>query len=172
MGDHEQAVSCGEMLTMGKGAGVAAAPSQFHAGQELRHPSADQDAVLALATSASSAANVKDAVATRLLQYVLGLGPKVKRGLGHGQLHKALSKFNASVSSLNYSYSDAGLLGAMIACESQVAGQALESVVAALRSISVTEEELAAAKKAIKIDLEDAYQLQQLKQWLLICPLA
>merc|ERR1711997_1301619 len=156
--DHEQAVSCGEMLTMGKGAGVAAAPSQFHAGQELRHPSADQDAVLALATSASSAANVKDAVATRLLQYVLGLGPKIKRGSDHGQLNKALSKINglSSVSSLNYSYSDAGLLGAMIACESRVAGQVLESVAAALRSISVTEDELAAAKKAIRIDLEDA----------------
>jgi len=156
--DHEQAVSCGEMLTMGKGAGVAAAPSQFHAGQELRHPSADQDAVLALATSASSAANVKDAVATRLLQYVLGLGPKIKRGGDHGQLNKALSKISSvsGVSCLNYSYSDAGLLGAMIACESKVAGQALESVVAALRSINITEDELAAAKKAIKIDLEDA----------------
>ena len=34
--------------------------------------------------------------------------------------------------------------------------QALESVVAALRSINVTEEELAAAKRAITIDLEDA----------------
>ena len=121
--DHEQAVSCGELLTMGKGSGVSTGPSQFHVGQELRLPSAEQTAILAVATSASSAANVKDAVATRLLQYVLGLGPKVKRGLGHGQLHKALSKFNASVSSLNYSYSDAGLLGAMIACESQVAGQ-------------------------------------------------
>jgi len=154
--DHEQAVSCGELLTMGKGSGVSTGPSQFHAGQELRLPSAEQTAILAVATSASSAANVKDAVATRLLQYVLGLGPKVKRGMGHGQLHKALSKFNASVSSLNYSYSDAGLLGAMIACESQVAGQALESVVAALRSINVTEEELAAAKRAITIDLEDA----------------
>ena len=78
-----------------------------------------------MATSASSAANVKEAVATRLLQYVLGLGPKVKRGAGHGQLSKALLKINGSpsVSSLNYSYSDAGLLGAIIACESQVAGQ-------------------------------------------------
>jgi len=156
--DHEQAVSCGEMLTMGKGAGASAVTSQFNAGQELRYPSADQNAVLAVATSASSAANVKEAVATRLLQYVLGLGPKIKRGSDHGQLNKALSKINglSRVSSLNYSYSDAGLLGAMIACESRVAGQVLESVVAALRSISVTEDELAAAKKAIRIDLEDA----------------
>jgi len=156
--DHEQAVSCGELLTMGKGTGASAGSSQFHAGQEVRHPSVDKHAILAVATSASSAANVNEAVATRLLQYVLGLGPKVKRGADHGQLNKALSKINGSpsVSSLNYSYSDAGLLGAMIACESRVAGQALESVVTALRSINVTEAELAAAKKAIKIDLEDA----------------
>jgi len=157
--DHEQAISCGELLTSSKSErGTGAGSSQFHTGQEVRHPSVDQHAILAVATSASSAANVNEAVATRLLQYVLGLGPKVKRGAGHGQLNKALSKINGSpsVSSLNYSYSDAGLLGAMIACESQVAGQVLESVVAALRSINVTEAELAAAKKAIAIDLEDA----------------
>jgi len=156
--DHDQAVNYGELLTMGKGSGTSAGTSQFHGGQEIRQPTGDTHTILAVATSASSAANVKEAVATRLLQYVLGLGPNVKRGACHGQLSKAVSNISSlpSVSALNYSYSDAGLLGAIIACESQVAGQALENVIAALRSINVTESELAAAKKAIKIDLEDA----------------
>ena len=125
--DHDQAVNYGELLTMGKGSGTSAGTSQFHGGQEIRQPTGDTHTILAVATSASSAANVKEAVATRLLQYVLGLGPNVKRGACHGQLSKAVSNISSlpSVSALNYSYSDAGLLGAIIACESQVAGQVI-----------------------------------------------
>merc|ERR1711935_1004644 len=125
-------------------------------GQEIRQPSGDPHTILAVATGASSAANVKEAVATRLLQYVLGLGSNVKRGGCHGKLSNAVSNISSlpSVSALNYSYSDAGLLGAIIACESQVAGQALENVIAALRSINVTECELAAAKKPSKLTLK------------------
>ena len=113
-------------MTMGKSTGGPARNSQFHAGQELRRPSNEKQAVLAVATSCSSAANVKEAVATRLLQYVLGFGvPKIKRGANNGKLGQALSNINGTlaVSALNYSYSDAGLLGATIVCESQVAGQ-------------------------------------------------
>jgi len=157
--DHEQAVNCGGLLTMGKSTGGHATKSQFHAGQELRRPSDAAEAVLAVATGVTSAANIKEAVATRLLQYVLGFGePKIKRGGNHGKLDQALSNINGihGASALNYSYSDAGLLGATIVCESQVAGKALESAVTALRSVNVTEAELAAAKKAITIDLVDA----------------
>ena len=127
--DHDQALNCGGLLTMGKGSGRVPA-SQFHGGQEHRHPTNDKHTIVALATSASSAANVKDAVATRLLQYVLGVGPKVKRGTDHGQLSKAVSKINGmpSITALNYSYSDAGLLGAIIACDSQVAGQVIKLI--------------------------------------------
>ena len=64
--DHDQAVNYGELLTMGKGSGTSAGTSQFHGGQEIRQPTGDTHTILAVATSASSAANVKEAVATRL----------------------------------------------------------------------------------------------------------
>merc|ERR1719216_829071 len=120
--DHEQAVNCGGLVGKSTG-GPAAKNSQFHAGQEIRRPSDEKQAVLAVATGVTSAANVKEAVATRLLQYVLGFGePKIKRGANNGKLSQALSNINGKlgVSALNYSYSDAGLLGATIVCESQV----------------------------------------------------
>ena len=62
--DHDQAVNYGELLTMGKGSGASAGTSQFHGGQEIRQPTGDPHTILAVATSASSAANVKEAVAT------------------------------------------------------------------------------------------------------------
>ena len=54
------------------------------------------------------------------------------------------------------SYSDAGLLGAMVVTEAASAGKVVAAVAAALRTASVTDEEVAAAKK---IMLADVYTL-------------
>ena len=53
-------------------------------------------------------------------------------------------------------YSDAGLLGAMVVTEAASARKVVGAVAAALRSATVTEEEVAAAKK---IMLADVYTL-------------
>lgn len=154
--DHDQALKCGEALGLSKGSGGGSGPSKFLGGIDSRKALGGNYAALAVASSAAPASNLKEAMATRLLQYVLGFGPKIKRGNGTGQLQKALSKISGvTASAINYSYSDAGLLGAMIMAESHVAGQALDTVVAALRSVNVTEAELNAAKKALTIDLVD-----------------
>ncbi len=122
--DHDLAVQAGEQLGLAKGTGGGPAASKFYPGQDMRQAGTGATAVLAVGTSAASAANIKEAMATRLLQYVLGLGPKIKRGTASGQLSKAVAKINGvSVSALNYSYSDAGLLGAMIVSDANVAGQ-------------------------------------------------
>ena len=42
-------------------------------------------------------------------------------------------------------YSDAGLLGGLVVSEAASAGKAVTAVVSALRSVSVTEEQVAAA---------------------------
>jgi len=155
--DHELAVKCGEALNLGKSTGGSPVASKFRAGIDERKAEISSATVFALATNAAPASNVKEAVATRLLQYILGFGPKIKRGAGQGQLQKAVANIPGalSVSALNYSYSDAGLIGAIVACEAPVSGKALETVVAALRSVNVTDEELARAKKSLLIDLED-----------------
>merc|ERR1712123_51936 len=63
---------------------------------------------------------------------------------------------NAAVSGICQSYSDAGLLGAMVVTEAASAGKVVAAVAAALRTASVTDEEVAAAKK---IMLADVYTL-------------
>ena len=52
-------------------------------------------------------------------------------------------------------YSDAGLVGAMIVVEGEAAGKVVPAVVAALRSVSVTEVDVAAAKKNLIADVLD-----------------
>jgi predicted Zn-dependent peptidase len=81
----------------------------------------------------------------------------VKRGNGQRQLQKATSSIGGehSVSAINYTYSDAGLMGAFIASDAQSAGQVTGAVVAALRSVHVTEAELTAAKKSLQIYFDD-----------------
>merc|ERR1712215_517627 len=58
-----------------------------------------------------------------------------------------------AVSAICQSYSDAGLLGAMIVSEAASAGKVVAAVAAALRSATVTEEEVAAAKKNMLADI-------------------
>ena len=50
-------------------------------------------------------------------------------------------------------YSDGGLLGAMVIADSGSAGKIVPAVAAALRSVSVTEAEVAAAKKNLIADV-------------------
>ena len=125
---HDQAVKCGELLSLPK-SGSSSLPSKFSGSADLRQETGGSHAVLAIAGSAASAANVKEAVANRLLQQVLGVGPRVKRGNGQGQLQKALGKVSggsdASVAAINYSYSDSGLFGAFIISEAQSAGRVI-----------------------------------------------
>ena len=153
---HEQAVKCAELLNLPK-SGVTSLASKFVGSSEHRQVTPSGLAVMAVATGAASAANVKEAVANRILQHILGISPRIKRGNGQGQLQKAMSKVNgdASVAAINYSYSDVGLVGAFIVSDPQSAGKALEAAVAALRSINVSEAELANAKKSLKLILSE-----------------
>lgn len=118
--DHDLLVKYGEQISLPKSSNVSSLASKFHAG-EVRIETGGNQAFLAVAANCASAASVKEAVATRLLQHILGQGPRVAYGNCHGKLQKA-SGSNA-VSAINYSYSDAGLLGAYIASDAQSAGK-------------------------------------------------
>jgi predicted Zn-dependent peptidase len=63
----------------------------------------------------------------------------------------------ACIPAIGSLYSDGGLLGAMVVCEASAAGKIVSAVAAALRSASVTEAEVAAAKKNL---LADVYAVQ------------
>ena len=59
-----------------------------------------------------------------LLKNVLGTGPKTKYGSLSGKLGKAVEKIEGqkAVGGFNFSYRDTGLAGALITCESGIAG--------------------------------------------------
>ena len=59
-----------------------------------------------------------------LLKNVLGTGPKTKYGSLSGKLGKAVEKIEGqkAVGGFNFAYRDTGLAGALITCESGIAG--------------------------------------------------
>merc|ERR1711893_265094 len=90
-----------------------------------------------------------------LLQRILGSGPSVKYGVGSGLLSAAAASAggNAAASGICQMYSDAGLVGALVVSEAASAGKAVSAVVSALRSVSVTDEQVAGAKNRLLADL-------------------
>merc|ERR1719393_992241 len=97
-----------------------------------------------------------------LLQRILGSGPSVKYVATHGG--RVLSAAAASVggnvaaSGVCQMYSEAGLIGALVVAEAASAGKAVGAVVSALRGASVTDEQVAGAKKQL---LADVYTLME-----------
>merc|ERR1712128_194363 len=91
-----------------------------------------------------------------LLHLDSGAGPSATASKYAGGELRLETGGNAAVSGICQSYSDAGLLGAMVVTEAASAGKVVAAVAAALRTASVTDEEVAAAKK---IMLADVYTL-------------
>jgi len=103
---------------------------------------------------------VAEAMACLLLQRVLGTGPAVKYGASQGVLGQVATQAggNVAASGICQMYSDAGLLGGLVVSEAASAGKAVSAVVSALRSVSVTEEQVAGARKQL---LADIYTLME-----------
>lgn len=153
---HTALTKYSELLQLDSGSGPGAVASKFHAGAELRHETGGGVATVALATNCAGAVSVADCVAAMLLQRVLGMGSHVKWSNGQGKLAAAAAaatEGNHSVAALCQTYSDAGLLGAMIVCEAEAAGKVVGAVAAAIRSVNVTDEDVAAAKKNMTADV-------------------
>jgi len=152
---HGALTKYAELLNLEEGAGPSNVASKFDAGEERRETGGNL-AYVALAASVPGAFNVKETVACFLLQRILGMGTHVKRGQCQGKLAKAAAAASASnhaVGAVGPMYSDAGMLGALVISEAGSAGKVVSAVAAALRSVSVTEAEVASAKKNLISDI-------------------
>jgi len=151
---HSSLAKFGELVTLEAGAGPAAQPAKYHGG-EVRQEVGGGLAYVALAANCAGAVSVGECVAAMLLQRVLGMGGHVKYSGGQGQLARAAaaSSGNYSVAALGQMYSDSGLLGAMVVAEAAAAGKVVAAVAQALRTVQVTEEEVAAAKRNMLADV-------------------
>jgi len=145
---HGHLVKLGEILNLGKGAGPAAAAPKYIGGEQ-RHDMASNTAYVAIAADCTGS-TVKEMIANSVLAKILGAGPGVKYGTGAGQLQKATG--SANVTSIIFEYADASLVGAAIKCDAASAGEIVSKTAAALRSVSVTDAEVKAAKSALTIE--------------------
>jgi len=153
--NHSDLTKFAELLNLEEGPGPSSVATKFFSGEE-RVETGGNLAYVALAASAPGATSVKDALASMLLQRILGMGSHVKWGQGQGKLAKAAaaaSASNHSVAAIGPMYSDGGLLGAMVITEAGAAGKVISAVAAVLRSVSVTEAEVVAAKNNLIADV-------------------
>lgn len=153
--EHEKLVALGENLCLPKGK-TATAPAKYVGGLTSSQASSGNTTAIAVAAEVSGWSNVKEAMATMVLQEILGAQSKMKYGGGTGTLSKAVASISGthSVSAINFAYSDVALLGAFIGSDSESAGAVLEAVIAALRSTNVTEDQLLRAKKSLQVSLQ------------------
>jgi len=153
--DHRIVSKLGSQLNLEKGHGPTQPVKYF--GGESRLDCGGQHAVVTLAVESGAASNAKDSLTFQLLRNILGTGPKIGRGNLSGKLGKAVGKIEGqkAVSGLNFSYQDSGLVGAFVMAEAAIAGNVLSEVVAALRGLTITDEDLKAAKKVLMIELSE-----------------
>jgi len=147
------------LLGLESGAGPSSASTYY--GGEIRNETGGSLAYVTLAAQCAGAVNVADCVAAMLLQRVLGMGSHIKYSSGQGKLSNVVgstTSANCAASAIGQIYSDNGLLGAMVVAEAGAAGKAVGAVASALRDCSVTEEEVAAAKKNILMDVYSALE--------------
>jgi len=156
---HQALTKYAELLQLESGSGPAGVATKFNPG-ELRLETGGGLAYVCLAASAPGAVSVAEAMACLLLQRVLGTGPGVKYGACQGVLGQVATATggNVAASGICQMYSDSGLLGGLVVSEAATAGKAVSAVVAALRSVSVSEAQVAGAKKQL---LADIYTLME-----------
>lgn len=156
--DHATLSRFGNALFLDKGHGPTNPVTYF--GGEVRENDGGNLTAIAIGGESCPADNVKESLAFALLKNVLGTGPKTKYGSLSGKLGKAVSQIegNKAVGGFNFSYRDTGLAGALITCESGIAGHVTSQVLATLRTLSVTDEELQAAKNTFLVHNSEVMQ--------------
>eukprot|EP00088_Acartia_fossae_P020155 TRINITY_DN21814_c0_g1_i4.p1 TRINITY_DN21814_c0_g1~~TRINITY_DN21814_c0_g1_i4.p1 ORF type:complete len:446 (-),score=115.99 TRINITY_DN21814_c0_g1_i4:123-1460(-) len=156
---HSALTKYAELLKLESGSGPSNVATKFTAA-ELRQETPGGMAYVALGAQTAGAVNVAEAMSNLLLQRILGSGPSVKYGVGSGLLSAAAASAggNAAASGICQMYSDAGLVGALVVSEASCAGKAVSAVVSALRSVSVTDEQVAGAKNRL---LADVYSVME-----------
>jgi len=137
--------------------GAGPSTSAKYYGGDARVEAGGNLAYVAIAAEAGCPVkNMKESGAAYLLKIILGEGQKVKYGALTGKLPKALPAEGLHASCGFYSgYADSSLLGAFLVSDGATAGENVAKVAQALRSITVSEAEFAAAKKAMAVSMAE-----------------
>lgn len=156
--DHQVLVGFAQSLALETGTG-AQNPCKYRGGTDGRLEKGGRQASVAVATNGGSWANVQEGLAFEVLQYAAGVRPSTKRGAANGALTKVIQSAapHTGVSSLNAVYSDNGLFGFVASGPAKEIGSAVDAGVKALKSASLSDEDVARGKAGLKADIAFAY---------------
>lgn len=134
--------------------------SKYRGGSDARKEKGGRQASVAVATNGGSWASVQEGLAFEVLQYAAGVRPATKRGASNGALTKVIQAAapNTAVSALNAVYSDNGLFGFVASGPAKEIGVAVEAGVKAMKSASLSDDDVARGKAGLKSDIAFAYE--------------
>lgn len=150
--DHQLLVGFAQNLAIESGAGKDTA-SSFNGCHDVRLDKSGSFTHVAVATQGAPLKNFKEALAFAVLQAASGIAPATKRGESQGPLAKAINQSSKSAiasSALNVSYSDNGLFGFVVSAKAGSIDKAIKAGVAALKTGSVSDEDIARGKTQVK----------------------
>ncbi|KAH8302640.1 hypothetical protein KR044_009158 [Drosophila immigrans] len=128
-------------------------------GGDARKDTAGHRAVVAVAGEGAAASNQKEALAFAILKRAVA-GKPTKRGNLSGLFGEAANSAGdapVSVKGLNASYSDAGIFGFVASADSKDIGKAVDFLVRALKSGSISEKDVQRGKAALKARIVSNY---------------
>lgn len=141
--DHQLLIGFAQSLKLESGTGSESKVSFNNS--EIRHERGGSRAAVAVAAQAVGWNNLKECLAYVVLQSAAGAGPVAKRGANNGALTKQLGS-GVEASALNSTYTDNGLFGFIVAGGAKEVGQAVEAGVKGLKSLNVSDADVARGK--------------------------
>lgn len=135
---------------------------KYRGGTDRRSEKGGHMSSVAVGTNGGSWANAKEAMAYAILQRAAGTIPATKRGANNGTLTKSVQSAapNTAVTALNATYSDNGLFGFVVSGPSTEVGKAVEAGVKAMKSGSLSDEDICRGKAGVKSDIAFAMETE------------
>jgi len=157
--DHQILSGFAQSLALESGKGTVN-ECKYRGGADGRLERGGRYTSVAVATNGGSGTYTKEGLAFAILQYAAGVRPATKRGACNGALTKVIQAAapNSAASSLNAVYSDNGLFGFVATGPAKEVGAAVEAGVKALKSASLSDEDVARGKAGLKSEVAFAYE--------------
>ncbi|CAD7002911.1 cytochrome b-c1 complex subunit 2, mitochondrial [Ceratitis capitata] len=157
--DHNTLSGFAQNLELSSGSGKSDSASYY--GGDARKDTAGVISHVAVAGQGGSLVNQKEALAFAVLKHAVGAGAATKRGNINGSFGKALqgavTDASVSLTTLNAAYADTGLFGFLVSTDVQHIGKAVEALTRALKSGSVSSNDVNRGKALLKAALLESY---------------
>lgn len=159
--DHQILSGFAQSLALESGPG-SKSECKYRGGSDARKEKGGRQTSVAVGTNGGSWANTQEGLAFEVLQYAAGVRPATKRGAVNGALTKVIQSAapHTAVAALNAVYSDNGLFGFVASGPAKEVGAAVDAGIKAMKSASLSDEDVARGKAGLKSDIAFAYETE------------